>query len=266
MNPQLPRSTGELVAAAVLIMLAAVANSSDAQSVPDATKLVRAPAPASAKIRALTGNWVNDHVIVGVTHVGVVPLRAEYEQRLKQLETLALAGKEVVSNESQCLPSGPALDMAFGFQALADADELVVLTSGPFVRHIWIDGRAHTADRLLFGSYEGESIGSWDGNTLVIDTVGLKASDEIILGIPVNDEKLHLTERWHLVAPGKLQVQTTLDDTAALLRPWTFIRQYFRRPANDDLMYCTPAIDRTREGGFDLTPPAGGYIPPGAKP
>lgn len=225
-----------------------------------------APSPAPEKLRALTGSWTNDKVVIGVTRTGVVPLRPAYEQRLKELQALAIAGKEVVSNESKCVPSGPAMDMVFGFQSLANASELVVLMGGPVIRHIWVDGRAHPREGLQFGAFEGDSIGHWEGDSLVVDTVGLKPTDEIILGIAADDDQMRLTERWHLVAPDQLQIETTVNNPKVLLRPWTFKRQFSRVEATGEVSYCTPSIDRTRDGGFDLTPPAGGYVPPGAAP
>lgn len=238
----------------------------DAGGAPPKQSVLRAPGEASTRLQSLTGSWTNDHVVVGLTQVGIVPLEPSYEARLKVLQQLAVEGKEVVSNESKCVPSGPPMDMAFGFQAFANAEELAVLMSGPVIRHIWVDGRPHTPDRLLFGSFEGESIGRWEKDTLVVDTIGLQASDEVILGISVGDDAMHLVERWRLIAPGHLQIDTTVEDATALSHSWTFTRQYSRVKAGGEVQYCTPAIDRARDGGFDLTPPAGGYVPPGAQP
>lgn len=224
-----------------------------------------APARAPEQLRAFTGNWMNDNIIVGMTKPGVVPFRPEYEKRLVRLAKLAVAGKEVPGNEPKCIPNGPAMDMAFGMRIFADADQLLLVTGGPRLRYVWVDGRQHTPDDVLFESFDGESIAHFDGETLIVDTVGLKSSDEIVFGIPVNDDKLHIIERWTLISPSTLQIQTTIEDAVALTRPWSYTRTYSRRASASEVEYCTPALDRTRNGGFDLKPPPGGYVPPGAK-
>lgn len=230
------------------------------------TKPILAPAPASAneKIRAFTGNWMNDKVIVGLTKPGVVPFTPSYEQRLKDLAKLAVAGEEVPGNEPKCIPNGPPMDMVFGMRVFADATQMAIINSGPRVRYIWLDGRGHTPDDVLFDTFDGESVAHWEGDTLVVDIVGLKATDEIVFGMPVNDSKMHMIEHWRLTSPTHLQIQTTIEDPVALTKPWTYTRSYSRRPLAAELQYCTSAIDRARNGGFDLTPPAGGYVPPGA--
>jgi hypothetical protein len=225
---------------------------------------VPAPAGASEKLRAFTGDWMNDKVVVGLTKRGVAPLTPAYEKKLEALEKLAVAGEEVPGNEPQCIPNGPVMDSAFGFKVFADAVRMIMLSSGPRVRTIWVDGRPHTADELLFPTYGGDSVAHWDVDTLVIDTVGLMPSNEIVFGIAVGDDKMHLIERWRLLSPGKLHVQTTVESAAALTRPWTYVRTYSRVPASAELQYCVPASDRARDGQFDLTPPSGGYVPPGA--
>lgn len=252
---------GRNVAGLSGLVACALVTSAHAQS---KQPLTPAPELASARIKVFTGNWTNDHVVAGVSKPGLVPFRADYEKKVEEIAQLAVAGKEVPGNEPMCIPNGPLMESGFGMEVFADAQQLLLITAGPRVRHIWVDGRPHLPDNLLFPSYEGDSVSHWEGNTLVVDTVGLSPSDEIVFGVSANDDKLHLIERWRMLSPSTLQIQTTVEDEVALSRPWTYERTYSRIPASADLSYCVPAVDRTRGGGFDLTPPAGGYVPPGA--
>lgn len=223
------------------------------------------PARAAEKIRAFTGNWTNEKPPVGVTKPGVVPFRPDYEKKVEALAKLAVAGEEVPGNEPKCIPNGPAMDIGFGMRIFADAKQMVLISTGPRVRYIWLDGRKHTSDDFLFSNYSGESVAHWEGDTLVVDTIGLMPTNEIVFGISSNDDKMHMIERWRLISPTTLEIQTTIESDVALTKPWTYTRNYARREPSGDMQYCTSAVDRSRDGGFDLTPPAGGYLPPGVK-
>ncbi len=88
-----------------------------------------------------------------------------------------------------------------------------------FVRNIFTDGREHPKD--LNPSWMGDAIGKWDGDTLVVDTVGF--NDKTWLdndGLP-HSEDLHLVERIHRVNHETLTIDTTIEDPKAYTKPWT---------------------------------------------
>jgi hypothetical protein len=95
-------------------------------------------------------------------------------------------------------------------------------------RAIFTDGRGHPED--LDPGFFGHSIGRWEGDTLVVDTVGIKTITELETGMRHSD-KLQVTERIHLAPgdPDTLVVETTLADPEALEAPYqrtyTFKRQ-----------------------------------------
>jgi hypothetical protein len=94
-------------------------------------------------------------------------------------------------------------------------------------RHIWTDGRAHPDDPNP--GFFGHSIGHWEGDTLVADTVGIK--DSVPLGMGMNhSDKLHVTERIHLKAgdPDTLLDEITVEDPDALEHPYTITATYHR--------------------------------------
>jgi hypothetical protein len=96
------------------------------------------------------------------------------------------------------------------------------------VRHIFIDGRKHPAD--LTPSYNGHSIGHWEGDTLVVDTVGLNGKmwlDRV--GHP-DSEQMHIIERIHRVDDKTLQVDFTFDDPKSYVQPWTALMRFRLRP------------------------------------
>jgi hypothetical protein len=87
------------------------------------------------------------------------------------------------------------------------------------VRYIYTDGRKHPAG--LKPSYNGHSIGHWEGDTLVVDTIGLNGKTWLDrLGHPQSTE-MHIVERIRRVDDQMLQVDFTFNDDKSYLKPWT---------------------------------------------
>jgi hypothetical protein len=96
------------------------------------------------------------------------------------------------------------------------------------VRHIFMDGRKHPAD--VTPSYNGHCIGHWEGDTLVVDTVGLNGKiwlDRV--GHPDSDQ-MHILERIHRVDDKTLQVDFTFDDPKSYVKPWTALMRFRLQP------------------------------------
>jgi hypothetical protein len=120
----------------------------------------------------------------------------------------------------------------------------------PLPRRIHTDGRKHPQD--LDPSWLGHSVGRWEGDTLVIDTVGTNGRGRPLNGyvaggvssktdtaprLPVS-EQLHMTERIRLVGDGQyLENEITIDDPKTYTRPFTVRRYWMRRPDLDVLEY-----------------------------
>jgi hypothetical protein len=226
------------------------------------------PPPAEDRLYALSGNWANERFIVGIVAKDVIPFAPAYEGIRAGLQAQQARGEPVVGNEPLCVPNGPIMGMRFGFEVFAAGNRLTVQASR-FIRFIDV-GATHSDAAALIDTYSGESVAKWDGDALAIDTIGQKSGNEIDWGVP-NGGQLHLQERWRLRPDGKLEIQFRVEDPVALTQPWTYTNVYVRRPPPTpvDLGYCPTSLDRThnRKTGkqdFDLTPPEGGFVPPGA--
>jgi len=78
-------------------------------------------------------------------------------------------------------------------------------------------------------SWYGESVGHYEGDTLVIDTVGLNDKTFLDNYRTPHTEKLHVTERWKLIDGGKtLEVNVRVEDPDAFNEPWSAILRYDR--------------------------------------
>jgi hypothetical protein len=169
---------------------------------------------------------------------------------------LITAGPRRRLNSEDCLPTGMPNMMryAFALEFLFTPGRVTIVLEhdDTSVRRIYTDGRVHTDDPDP--SYNGESIGRWDGDTLVVHTVGISSRAELIAGVPTSG-RATVTERIRRVAPDRLQIDTTVDDPVALMEPWKITRVYARTAPVFFERICQ---DNNREGNGDmpdLTPP-----------
>ena len=78
-------------------------------------------------------------------------------------------------------------------------------------------------------SWYGESVGRYEGDTLVIDTIGLSDKTFVDIYRTPHTEKLHVVERWRMIDGGRMmEVIFTVEDTGAFYQPWTGMRRYRR--------------------------------------
>jgi hypothetical protein len=105
-------------------------------------------------------------------------------------------------------------------------------SDGNRLRRIYTDGRGHPADPDP--TFHGHSIGHWEGDTLVVDTVGILPETYIAVseavGIP-NDGDLHVIERIHLEKPDILRDDLEIIAPHVLTKPWKTSRFLFRQRA-----------------------------------
>jgi hypothetical protein len=139
---------------------------------------------------------------------------------------------------AQCLPSGIVRTHGLDLAKLVQTPTLLIMlveSSVPGVRQVFLDGRRHPPD--VQPSWLGHSIGRWDRDTLVIDTIGL--NDRVwqdLQGRP-QTEKAHIIERYRRPDLGHLEVEITIDDPGAYTRPWKVRRLLDLAPGEEVLEY-----------------------------
>jgi hypothetical protein len=105
---------------------------------------------------------------------------------------------------------------------------LMFFDSDSLVRRVYTDGREHPKD--VVPTYMGHSIARWDGDALVVDTVGLNALTWLdSIGHPHSDG-LHIVERIRRVDRSSLEITFTFDDPQAYTRPWGGTKLFELKP------------------------------------
>ncbi len=131
-------------------------------------------------------------------------------------------GLEEFDPQFNCFPSGTSRILtAHPFEFMQLPGRVLILSeSDHWVRRIYIDGRGHPDGYPI--TWMGHSIGEWDGDTLVIDTIDINDNKRRSwidsLGHPHSDA-LHIVERIRRVDHDTLQIETTYDDPKAYTKP-----------------------------------------------
>jgi hypothetical protein len=146
-------------------------------------------------------------------------------------------------------------------------------SDGSRLRRIYTDGRPHPADPDP--TFHGHSIGRWDGNALVVDTVGVVPQALIAVseaaGVPNNGD-MRINERFYLADKDVLHVDLEITAPKVLTKPWKTTRIYFRQRAQKyDIVegvclegYFKPGVDKN---GYEIYIPVqhdvgGNRVPP----
>jgi hypothetical protein len=215
-----------------------------------------APAPARAETPNLSGFWEMHFDSRNVPPAALTPVMANEDKSVQyKLDMFATRwchffGVPYVMDASP-------IDI---LQNL-NGKEIVIATPvrNP-ARHIYTDGRTHVNPDVFDPLSNGHSIGHWEGDTLVVDTVGF--STEGMTSIPGGGRRTpdsHLVERYRLVDEGnRLSVIFTWEDPKVFQKPHTYEYRYFRAPNGTEAReYDCNASDENR-AKFLLDVPGGG--------
>lgn len=126
---------------------------------------------------------------------------------------------------AHCLPSGVVRTNGLELTKFVQSSSLLVILiegSPPGFRQVFLDGRAHPAE--INPSWMGHSVGRWEKDVLVIDTVGFHDRGWIDNAGKPQTEQLHVIERMQRTGLGTMEVEITVDDPGAYARPWKLRR------------------------------------------
>jgi hypothetical protein len=135
-----------------------------------------------------------------------------------------------------CLPPGtPRIYLQpFPVQFIQTPKEVIMLYEYDHtVRHIFVDGRPHPPD--VIPTYMGHSIGKWDGDTLVVDTVGFNEKTWLDRDGHQHSDQLRVVERFRRIDRDNMEVNITMEDPKALAKPWT-TKLFFQLKPDWDIM------------------------------
>jgi len=157
-------------------------------------------------------------------------------EELRKANERALSGKPAYTPKERCWPIGVPgflLYPVFPVYFLQAPKEVVMIWAEDHqVRHVYMN-QPHSA--RVMPSWFGESIGRYEGDTLVVDTVGMNDKTFVDSYRTPHTEKLHVVERFRMIDGGKaMEVKLHVEDPGAFTTPWDAIQRYRRVDASGD--------------------------------
>lgn len=189
------------------------------------------------------------------------PLTDAWEEKYKT--NLALAAKDRLPDPiSRCgTPAGfpRLLALPDVYEFIVRPEQTWIITeNGPNIARIYTDGRAHPPREELWPTFTGDSVGHWEGQTLIFTTISMIGDKQTVLdrsGLTLSDQAT-IETRMFLTDEGLLRAELTIEDPLALQEPWHVVR-HFRRLPDGTRVYDYACAENNRnpitEAGQTLT-------------
>ena len=199
----------------------------------------------------LTGTWTVDlsagfsSFMFGPPYPKFLP---EAQAAFEESKKYAAEHKPYRDDIGHCYPAGlPMLMTRVWPIAMIQLPTAIYMISGfeNGLRIIYLDGRPHTDPDVVVRSFNGDSIGHWEGDTLVVDTNSMVSNHHWIdQGLPVSDE-FHVIERMRLQNGGKtLEIKYLMTDPKNWEGEWTSTKHWVRVDDTDITeVECTPDLN-----------------------
>lgn len=168
-----------------------------------------------------------------------VPLRPEYQKIYDERIAIARDPSEAYADsEARCLPSGvPRIMRGTGYpmQILQTPGQITMLFEALATFRIIHMDQEQADPEDLDPTWMGHAVGRWEGDKLIVDTIGRNDKTEIDkIGLPHSDQ-LHVIEEYNRTGPDNFEILMTIDDPGAYTEKWQILAQYERAPEGTEL-------------------------------
>lgn len=181
-----------------------------------------------AKLPDYSGTWLYDPHRTQVASGEPIPLTPAFQKKMDAIHAINKTGGDVPARAYHCMPRGVPEVMELItrlYEFMVTPGLVTVIPQNNEVRFIYTDGRGHP-DKTRY-SYNGHSIGHWEGDKLVIDTNSIAQGVDMFYGFP-SGGKMHVVERLYPAGPDKLQMDKMVEDSVTLTAPYGYSRSYTR--------------------------------------
>jgi len=135
----------------------------------------------------------------------------------------------------RCIPGDALLFGSSTWRLVQTPTLLVTIVEGPpFARQVYLDGRGHP--NVDNPTWMGHSIGHWEGDTLVVDSVGFNDRGTVGGAPNPRSEKLHVTERYRRPDFSHLEIEFTIDDPGTYSKPWKIHNTWDLAPKGEEVL------------------------------
>jgi hypothetical protein len=180
------------------------------------------PAPRTPEGKPdLSGVWIAQDTPErpALTHLALGLLENRYKTNMKDFPY------------SVCLPPAPVPGSGL-WVVMHNRTQLVTLFElPPNYRLVFLDGRPHPPD--VEPTWMGHSIGMWEGDTLVVDSIGFNDKSWLLPAFLPHTPGIHIRERWTRPTMGTMTVELMYEDPEMFVKPWTVVYTLFLAPGEN---------------------------------
>ena len=187
--------------------------------------------PNGIVVPDMTGIWERIEGIRFAPAGQLPPYNAEYRHRYDLAMEARNRGERVADPTSRCLPQGMPRFMvaSYPLEILQTRGQVTIIAEwSSQVRRIFTDGRGHPPADEIDITFNGHSIGRWEGQTLIVDTVGIRGDTSFDASPLTHSDQMTVSERIFLKDSKTLVAEITVTDPGAFTAPWKVVRSYRR--------------------------------------
>ena len=185
---------------------------------------------ASVSSHDLSGVWLIKQVYLDAAHLGVygtptrdvAPMTPWAQEKFATAHPGGKVGTGAEDNDPtlHCDPPGMPRIMGEGpFEIIQIPGRILILIEDAYARRtIWMDRRSLPKDPDP--TWYGYSVGRWEGDTLIVDTIGLDERSWLNGGGYPHSDAVHIVERFRRLDHDRLELTTTIGDSKAYTKPW----------------------------------------------
>jgi hypothetical protein len=196
----------------------------------------------------LTGTWLHDGSFASFRFGPPYPkFKPAAQADFEAGEKATAEGRAYKDYIGQCFPAGlPVIMTRVWPIAMVQLPTVIYMVSGfeNAFRAVYLDGRPHSDPDFVVPSYNGESIGHWEGSTLVVDTTAIEPANHTIdVGIPISS-RFHVVERISMPNPAALEIKYIMTDPENWEGEWVSTKRW-KRVDDQDIteVECLPDLD-----------------------
>jgi len=185
-----------------------------------------------------------DNRLMAGTSDDLPQYKPQYWAKINQLDQNSYKADPAFSCQTPGVPrmGGPQ-------KIVEEANEIILFNTfilgSNFFRIVPTTGRDHRPDDLLVGSYYGDAVGRWEGDTLVIDSQGFNDITWLDRGGLFHTADLHVIEKFTRIAENRLVYDVTVEDPELLTQPWVRRRVLFlNRNPDANIVELPPCSER----------------------
>jgi hypothetical protein len=181
-----------------------------------------------------------------------------YQARRAEEAAAAQRGEQLANTSAECIPYGFPVMMSIAIYPVEfiQTPKQVTIISEAFseVRRVYLDKPQAKIDDVAPGYY-GHSVGHWDGDTLVVDTINFNGRTRLdTIGHPHSDA-LHVIERFTRTDANHIAYEVTIDDPKIFTKPWTNKRTFTQRTDWEIMEYSCEENNKDLYDGHIKPPP-----------